>query len=205
MRVLAIAALGLCVLIAAAPPHCEAGTLTVKDARLHAGPRPGASPAIPPESVSVGSVASAVRDSSATDRVVVAYFHRIFRCETCLKFEEYSEEAIREAFPHELAGGRLEWRVLNLDEHENAHYEDEHGISQSSLVVSIESEGEELKWRVIPDISDLVGDREAFIDYVTLEIGMSLQRLSVMSEEAERARNEDVGVEHGQSAEREHE
>ena len=189
MWVIAVAASGLCVLIAAAPLRCEAGTLTVEDARLHGGAGLSASVTSPPESSLVGTVASAVRDSFSRDRVVVTYFHRMFRCETCLKFEEYSEEALREKFPDELAGGRLEWRVLNLDENENAHYEEEYEVVESSLVVSIESGGEELAWRVIPDIMDLVWDREAFHDYVALEIEMSLQSLSAMSEEPERARD----------------
>ncbi len=123
------------------------------------------------------SASNANQDSTATDRVVVTYFHRTFRCETCLAFEAYSEEALRTAFPEELADGRLVWSALNLDDEANAHYEDEYQLADLSLVVAVEHDGKVVDWRTLPDIWGLVDDKKAFVDYVTYEVGKSLEKL----------------------------
>jgi hypothetical protein len=117
-------------------------------------------------------------DISPVDRVVVRYFHRTLRCETCLSFEAYSEEALRTAFPEEMADGRLVWSVLNLDDEANARYEDEYGLTELSLVLAVERRGREVEWRNLPDIWGFVGDKQAFLDYVEYEVGKSLKELS---------------------------
>lgn len=118
------------------------------------------------------------QDSSAADRVVVTYFHRTFRCEMCLAFEADSEEALRTSFPDELADGRLVWSALNLDDEENAHYEDEYGLTDLSLVVALERAGHVVDWRSLPDIWGLVDDKQAFVSYVSYEVGKSLKELA---------------------------
>lgn len=132
-----------------------------------------------------GSAATATPDSAAApegdaspgDRVVVTYFHRTFRCEMCLSFEAYSEEALRTSFPDELADGRLVWSVLNLDDEANAHYEDEYGQTELSLTAAVERGGEVVGWRNLADIWGLLDDKQAFLDYVTYEVGKSLKEL----------------------------
>ncbi len=112
------------------------------------------------------------------DRVAVTYFHRTFRCEMCLAFEAYSEEALRTSFPDELSEGRLVWSVLNLDDEENARYEDEYGLTELSLVAAVESDGKVVDWKNLADIWGLVNDKQAFLDYVSFEVGKSLQELT---------------------------
>ncbi|MFH1502845.1 MAG: nitrophenyl compound nitroreductase subunit ArsF family protein [Candidatus Eisenbacteria bacterium] len=132
-----------------------------------------------PDSVTSGTI------DSTGSRVVVLYFHRTFRCDTCLTFEAYSEDALRDSFPDEFDRGTLVWRSLNLDEPENSHYADEHDLFESSLVVTTELDGDVAEWKKLTDIWGLVQDEAMFRDYVAYETRKSLEALS--SHEKERA------------------
>jgi hypothetical protein len=120
-------------------------------------------------------------DSTASarpaDRVEVYYFHRTARCENCLKFEAYAEEALRTSFAEALADGSLEWRVVNVDDTTNAHFVDDYDLFESSLVVSRVREGAETAWRKLDAIWSLADDKDAFLEYVAFEVGEELKRL----------------------------
>jgi hypothetical protein len=125
--------------------------------------------------------AAAAPDSGASarpaDRVEVYYFHRTARCENCLKFEAYADEALRGSFPEALADGSLEWRVVNLDDTTNAHFVGDYDLFESSLVVSRVRQGAETAWRKLDAIWSLVEGKDAFLEYVAFEVGEELKRL----------------------------
>jgi hypothetical protein len=124
----------------------------------------------------------AARDSTASappaDRVTVYYFHRTARCENCLKFEAYADQALRDSFGKELAEGTLEWRVVNLDDTTNAHFVSDYDLFESSLVVSRVRGGQEVDWRKLDAMWTLVDDKDAFLKYVAFEVGEELKRLN---------------------------
>ncbi len=104
--------------------------------------------------------------SDATTRVVAYYFHGNVRCATCRKLEAYSEEAITEGFPGELAEGRLVWRAVNVDEPDNARFVRDFELV-SKAVVLVRYRGEEVVgWRNLGLIWQLVRSREGFLAYV---------------------------------------
>jgi hypothetical protein len=141
-----------------------------------AGDTAAQEPAAAPSPVVAADTTSGARqDVPPRDRLVVTYFHRTFRCEMCLAFEAYSEEALRTSFPDEMASGRIVWSALNLDDEENAHYEDDYDLTELSLVIAWEHDGEVVDWRKLPDIWGLVDVKQAFMDYVTYEVGITLQ------------------------------
>jgi len=105
-----------------------------------------------------------------SNRVVTYYFHRTIRCNTCLKFEAYTNDALRSAFPDELGGGELEWRVVNLDEPGNEHFVDDYFITESSVVAVEFRGGEQVDWTNLDAIWGLVGDRAAFISFIQGEV-----------------------------------
>jgi hypothetical protein len=110
---------------------------------------------------------------SATDvqrGVIVYYFHGTRRCSRCMKFEEYTNEAITTAFPEELKNGDLALRVVNVDEPENGHYVREYGLATKSVVLVDARDGKEGRWRNLPKIWDLVDDKSAFIAYIQNEV-----------------------------------
>lgn len=111
------------------------------------------------------------------NRVVVYYFHRTLRCDNCLKFEAYADEALRSRFVEELADGRLVWSVLNLDDESSTTLVDAYDIFESSLVVSAVKAGEERSWEKLEAIWGLVGDKPSFLSYIQSEVEASLSEV----------------------------
>jgi hypothetical protein len=83
--------------------------------------------------------------------------------------ETYSRQAIEEGFPGELEEKRIVFRTLNLDESENSRYVEDYKLVTKSLIVSLNRNGKEIKWKNLPDIWKLVGDQEKFGEYVQRE------------------------------------
>jgi hypothetical protein len=111
------------------------------------------------------------------DRVVLYYFHRTIRCETCLKFEVYSNDVVREAFATQMAEGVLEWLVVNIDAEDSQPLVERYELEGSSLVSTVLVHGEETGWRPLDAIWWLVDDEAAFKDYVQSEVLSDLEAL----------------------------
>ncbi|MFH1724925.1 MAG: nitrophenyl compound nitroreductase subunit ArsF family protein [Elusimicrobiota bacterium] len=114
-------------------------------------------------------------EKAAYPRVIAYYFHGATRCVTCKKLEAYSEAALRSAFPKELEAGVLEWRTVNIDEPENKHFIKDYQLFTKSLVISRLEEGEQVDWKNLDRIWKLVGDKDAFAEYVRSEVRLSLE------------------------------
>ena len=112
--------------------------------------------------------ARAAEPAAAASRhqVVVSYFHGDVRCATCRKLEAYAKAAVEEAFAAELADGRVVFRAVNTDRAENAHFLTDYSLVTKSLVVTEEAGGKVVRWTNLDRIWRLVGDRQAYADYV---------------------------------------
>jgi hypothetical protein len=102
-------------------------------------------------------------------QVWVTYYYTSYRCATCKKLETYSRQAIEEGFPAEIEEKKIVFRTLNLDESENSRYVEDYKLVTKSLIVSLNRNGKEIKWKNLPDIWKLVGDQEKFREYVQRE------------------------------------
>ena len=123
------------------------------------------------------STASSASAAPLANRVQVYYFHRTLRCDTCLKFEAYADEALRSHFAEELSDRRLVWSVLDLDDESSATLVDAYDIFESSLVVSAVEAGEERSWEKLEAIWGLVGDKPSFLSYIQSEVEASLSEV----------------------------
>jgi len=104
--------------------------------------------------------------SANATEFVAYYFHGNVRCATCRKLEAYSEEAITDGFPSELASGRLAWRVVNTDEPANAHFVQDFELVSKSLVLVEYHGGEVTRFKNLTLIWQLVRDKDGFVKYV---------------------------------------
>lgn len=96
---------------------------------------PQASPKTP-SAVPTATAARAKSEPSVSGRTLVAYyFHGNFRCQTCRKIEALSREAVESGFPEDLKAGRLEWRVINVEEPGNEHFIQDYQLFSKSLVL----------------------------------------------------------------------
>lgn len=73
-------------------------------------------------------------------------------------------------FADEMRNGAIVWRVINVDEPENQHYNADYQLFTKALIVSEVKNGKELRWKNLQKVWHYVRDDEAFINYVTSEI-----------------------------------
>ncbi len=98
------------------------------------------------------------------------YFHGNIRCETCRAIEAQAKAAIRSGFDNELSSGTLDWKAVNIDLPENAHFREEFGLTHSTLVL-IQRDGSQTKRFIALDrVWELVEDESEFRNYVQTEL-----------------------------------
>ena len=111
-----------------------------------------------PDSASAASAAVAV-----PDKVIAYYFHTTLRCPSCRKIEAYSSTAIETGFADEIAEGRLEWRVINIEEKGNEHFVKDYQLYTKSLILSEERSGREVRWKNLAKVWELLGNEGDFV------------------------------------------
>jgi hypothetical protein len=111
-----------------------------------------------------------IASSNKEVKIVLYYFHATARCSNCKKFEVYSIEAIRHRFADALDNGRLEWQAINVDEPVNKHFIEEYRLITRSLILVEMQDGEQVGWKNLQKIWELVGDKEEFVKYVQSEV-----------------------------------
>jgi len=99
-------------------------------------------------------------------KVIAYYFHGNMRCTTCRKIEAYTEESLQGGFPEELKSGKLEWRVVNVEEPGNGHFVQEYNLSTRSVILADSWNGEQEQWKNLSRVWELVGDEQAFMAYI---------------------------------------
>jgi hypothetical protein len=125
--------------------------------------------------------ASAPPKSSVAARthvVRVYYFHTTQRCASCKKIEAFSAEAIRAGFEREMGDGRLEWEVVNVDDPPNRHFTADYELYTKSLIVVDRVNGQQVRWKNLPKIWELLQDETAFRIYVQHEVRDYLEKPS---------------------------
>jgi hypothetical protein len=123
-------------------------------------------------------------------RVIAYYFHNTQRCMTCNKIERLAEGALRETFSAELAGGELEWRVLNMEEAANAHFVDDYQLVASSLILVDTYDGQQLDWINMDKVWQYVHDDEAeFKQYVATQARRYLESSESRTESESESRS----------------
>lgn len=110
-------------------------------------------------------------DKTETSKIVVYYFHGNARCVTCREIEARSHEAVQAGFADALKDGRVEWRLVNIEEPANEHFVQDFQLSTRSLVLERVVNGERKDWKNLERVWELVrGDKAEFIRYVQGEI-----------------------------------
>jgi len=102
--------------------------------------------------------------------ISVTYFHNTFRCPTCHRIEELSSQVVKSNFADELKTGTVVWRVINVDEPENKHYNKDYQLYTKHLIISEVKDGKEVRWKDLKKVWTYVRNEEKFEDYVKTKI-----------------------------------
>jgi len=121
----------------------------------------------------------AASQPETTDTKVIAYyFHVTVRCTTCRMIESYSREVVEQKFGADIAKGRLQYKLVNLQLPENRHFVKDYQLFTKSLVLVRFDKGRQAEYKVLNDTWELVGDKSAMQAYVEREVRDYLKRLS---------------------------
>lgn len=106
----------------------------------------------------------------APEKVACYYFHGNQRCPTCRKIESLAHQTVESSFAEELADGRVEWRVANVQQPANVHFQKKFDIYSASLIL-VKTQGErQVEWKNLDKVWKLVGDEPAYTKYVREEL-----------------------------------
>jgi hypothetical protein len=136
------------------------GTIYVKSERAQANPPAASQP------------------QTADTKVVAYYFHVTARCTTCRTIDSYSREVIERRFGAEIASGRLQFKLVNVQLAENRHFVKDYQLFTKSLVLVRFDKGRQAEYKVLNGTWDLVGDKSAMQAYVEREVREYLKRLT---------------------------
>jgi len=118
----------------------------------------------------VEETAAAPDDEEAGHRVVAYYFHGHKRCKTCLQIEASAKAALEDNFQKELDEGTLEWKKVNFEDEANSDMAEKYELVASSLIIAEFRDGEEVRWKNLEKVWELVWEDEAYADYVRREV-----------------------------------
>ena len=124
--------------------------------------------------VSVTSGAQA-RPQAASPKVIAYYFHTTYRCMTCRRIEAYSREAIEQEFAQALKDGKLDFRLVNVEESANRHFVRDYQLFTKSLILVKMKDGKQSEWKNLRRVWELVNRRGAFLRYVQDEVRAYLE------------------------------
>lgn len=118
----------------------------------------------------VADATSAAVEAGTGDGIRVYYFHRTLRCQTCLKIEALARQVIEENFGAGLADGRVTWQAVNIEVEGNEHFERDFSLQTQSLILAEYAEDRCVRWKLLPEVWDLVASEPAFTEYVCREL-----------------------------------
>lgn len=102
-------------------------------------------------------------------KVIAYYFYTNYRCQSCYTIEKYTKESIEENFEDELTSGELVFKPVNTEEKENEHFLGDYQLHTKSVVLSLVKDGEEIKFKNLKKVWELLRNKDGFYKYIKEE------------------------------------
>jgi hypothetical protein len=122
------------------------------------------------------SAATNSADQKTHSKIIAYYFHGTVRCMTCRKIESLSHEVVASDFAEQLKNGQVEWQVVNVELPENQHFIRDYQLVTKSLVLVKYDNGKPAGYKNLQNIWRLVGNEQAFRNYVKGELQAAIGR-----------------------------
>ena len=104
------------------------------------------------------------------NQVVVYYFHRKFRCQSCEVLETTLQKTLQVTYSDHFGAGRLAMCVINVDDPENRHYLEQFEILSNSVVIVEKRGGAVHRFKNLEAIWDVSEDSEAITHILKAEV-----------------------------------
>jgi hypothetical protein len=102
-------------------------------------------------------------------KVIAYYFYTNYRCQSCYTIEKYTKESIEGNFEDELTSGELVFKPVNIEEKENEHFLGDYQLYTKSVVLSLVKDGEEIKFKNLKKVWELLRNKDEFYKYIKEE------------------------------------
>jgi len=109
-------------------------------------------------------------NEAVDDGLMVYYFHSKARCPTCRSIERQSRETVLSKFASELESGQIVWKILNYEKPAVEELTKQFEIQMPVVVLARMKDGQIDDWKRLDKVWALVGDQQAFADYLQAEI-----------------------------------
>lgn len=119
-----------------------------------------------------GNLSSAISEhaTAGDKKIIVYYFHGDFRCQTCLRIEEFTRKAVNDGFKNEMASSKIELKVVNIDKPGNKHFINDYNLKTKSVIISEFTGSKLVRWKNLPAIWNYHDNESSFIRYVRDEV-----------------------------------
>ena len=107
---------------------------------------------------------------SLQDGLMVYYFHSNTRCPTCEAIESQAHASVQEHFSAQIENGRVAWKTLNYETPAAADLAAKFEIQMPVVVLARIAGGEIERWNRLDQVWGLVGDEQAFSEYIREEV-----------------------------------
>lgn len=104
------------------------------------------------------------------NQVIVYYFHRKFRCQSCEILESTLQNTMQVTYAAHFGAGRLAMCVINVDDPENRHYLEQFKILSNSIVIVEKKGGVVSRYKTLEAIWDVSEDRDAITHMLRTEV-----------------------------------
>ncbi|GAG17664.1 unnamed protein product, partial [marine sediment metagenome] len=114
--------------------------------------------------------------SPSADVDIVYYFMTSARCPSCMKIEAFTKEAVQNNFTDYLKDGRIEWHIVQVDKPENRHFIKDYQLYTKSVVLVKIRNGEEVNWKNLERVWQLLYDKNDFQAYISQEVKSFIEK-----------------------------
>ncbi len=104
------------------------------------------------------------------NQVVVYYFHRKFRCQSCEILESTLMSTIQVTYSNHFGAGRLAMCIINVDDPENRFYLEQFEILGNSIVIVEKRGGVVSRYKNLESIWNVSEDRDAVTQLLRNEV-----------------------------------
>jgi hypothetical protein len=131
--------------------------------------------ASPVPAASVDTTSQKVIPAQNVRKLVVYYLHGTYRCPSCNKIERLTKEAVEQGFAEQIRKGRVEMKILNVEEKGNEHFVDDYKLYTKSVILSDLKDGKEASWKNLDQVWTLLGNEAKFVEYIQKEVKTFLE------------------------------
>jgi len=109
--------------------------------------------------------------SAAEPAVVYAYyFHRTFRCYSCLTMEAAADEVMKEHFAQQMQNGQVVWMPANIEDPATESLQKQLNVQGTGLVLARMENGTYKDAKALDELSGLTDRPDALSKYLVDEI-----------------------------------